>query len=426
MLRIHTWRSVVCTVLLLSVPVVSAQSADLDYAVVSPYGVRNEAGYAHRRVLVAWPRRPEWVTAEPDYTSAQPMYLTVALGPAGQCPVAMALDSSVGPDGERDLLYVDRDRNGDLREETPVQARTYRSDLLFPATPVLINWGSHRVVYHLSVSQYSGLRNRYYVRSSCHHVGTLSLNGTDHRIALVDNTGNGRCDDAATLPYKGDRLLVDLNGDGEWKGSQEYQSVGRFNLIGGQFYSVRPEPDGASVTVTEADTAYGWIRFSNPVASIWLCSDNGLFRFEAAKEKVEAEKEEVEAEKEEVEAEKEKIDRVRVPVGSYRISGVTLAEREDVDGNAWRLGAGTKEEKMVPCVVREGETSIMPLGPPLRIDVTATRGSGNQINLGAKVIGQAGEEYGTFRRNDKEAPKPSLKIIDRDGKVLGEPTLDYG
>ncbi|MBT4817671.1 MAG: hypothetical protein HON70_18340 [Lentisphaerae bacterium] len=399
--RVYACSSILVGVGLVSVYCAPVRAAELEYKILLSLSAFTEVGYLRGCTAIARPECPRAVVAEPRYISSAPLFLTVPIGPVEQGPVVMALDSSTTRDGDLDFLYVDRDRDGDLREEKPVIAVSQRGRQRFPMVHAFTYSGSRRSVYYFSIQHYGNGR-RYRIRSCSYRRGTLAIGGKKYRVAVADSNGNGLCNDQAASPHRGDRLLVDLNGDGKWKGTEECQDLGASNFVLGDFYSFAVSPDGVKMAVSRCDRPRGRIRFSNPVASILLCSENGVFGFKP-----------------------EGKDTIEVPTGSYRISSLSLAEQRDAAGNTWSFSAGTHEAKIVPCVVREEQTSLMPLGAPFRVALTASESSGS-LSVTAKITGQAGERYSSVVRNGKRGPGPNVVVTDPTGKTLTTLTLDYG
>ncbi|MBT4818863.1 MAG: hypothetical protein HON70_24355 [Lentisphaerae bacterium] len=377
-----------------------AGAADLDYAVIATLGVRSEVGYLGGRVTIPRTERPATLSSEPEYPSPRPLYLTVQLGNAERPAVVMALASSTGPDGQPDRLYVDRDRDGDLREEVPYEATRYGRTVQFAPVHVLTDHGSHHEVYHFAVVWYKRT-GRCEIRSCCYRVGSLAVGGKEYRVAVADANGNGLFNDRVTASEKGDALFIDLDGHGEWSNVTECQELGQYNRVKGVYYSFTVEPDGSRITVTKPEVQWGRIRFASPVRWIGLRSESGWFWF-SGKDR----------------------DGVDVPPGSYRLSNFTLAKRTDAAGNSWEAGGTGAKAKMAPCVVRVGEASRMELGPPFRLELTARQRYGS-LDIQGTITGQAGENYTSTERNGNELP-PTITINDPAGRALASATPEYG
>jgi len=346
------------------------EPTDLGYAVMSPFRPDRPVGDLDSRTLVATEGPAKKLKAEPDYKSSHPWYLAARLGRADDNVYVMALDFTSEGKPQPDLLYVDRDNDGDLREERPLRSVRYDRNGVFALAHVLLDHGGHRSIYHFSVRQGRSNR-RFRLSSCCYHVGMVRIAGKDYRVAVADRNGNGTYDDVATIPGEGDRLFVDRDGDGKWEGALERFGLGKCNWFGDEYYSFSVAWDGATVGVARSDLPCGSIQLSHRATSIWLCSENGCFWLSPRGGKV------------------------SVPVGSYRLSGLRLTEKDE-NGDTWSIAAETDETKMIPCVVREGQTSVMKLGPPLLGKVTGYPWLDN-VDFEMEVTGQAGEEYHTYR-----------------------------
>ena len=65
-------------------------------------------------------KKPEGITAEPKY-QRMPQYGSLSLGPDGKNkPFLVAIDKSTPASKNFDVLYIDRDRDGDLGEEKAI------------------------------------------------------------------------------------------------------------------------------------------------------------------------------------------------------------------------------------------------------------------------------------------------------------------
>ena len=370
----------------------------LDYAVFAPFRSTRDCGYPGSQTLVARAKPPVTLRTEPKYVLERPLYVTAKLG--GEQTFAMVLDSTLGVEDELDRLYVDRDGDGDLEEETPVPGIRRSGRAVFGPAYVLIDRGGTRSIYHFSLSRYGG--NRFTLSAACAATGEVVIGGRICGVVITDGNGNGLFNDAAELPRAGDRLMVDLDGDGAFSKDLERQDLGRANLIDGVFYTFDVAPDGSRVTVREPDMEFGWIKLTHPAEYIWICSEAGLFKFAAP----------------------DGLDMLRVPVSSYRLSGLRISRQDGED--KWVLSAGTDEKEMVPCVVRAGKVAVMPVGPPIRLVADVTPGGSSTVSINVRLLGQAGEGYSTCQKNGSKLPPPSVGVVDAAGEEVYSAAMEYG
>ena len=370
----------------------------LDYAVFAPFRSARDYGHPGSQMLVARSKPPAVLGSEPKYVLEKPLYVSAPLG--GDQTFAMALDSTSGREEELDLLYVDRDGDGDLSEETPVQGIRMNGRNVFGPAHVLIDRGGYRSIYHFNLSQYAG--HRLALSAACAATGEVVVGGKRRKVVVTDGNGNGLFNDAAELPRKGDRLLVDLDGDGAFKKGEELQDLGRANLVDGEFYTFGVAPDGSRVTVRKPDMGFGWIELTHPAEYVWVCSEAGLFKFWLS----------------------EGVRRLRVPASSYRLSGIRISMQDGED--KWVLSAGTDEAEMVPCVVKAGELAEMPVGPPIRVVAEATARGQGVVSIGVRQRGQAGEVYSSCQKNGARVPPPSITVTNAAGEKVHSAALEYG
>lgn len=376
-------------------------SAELGYGVLSPFRSRSPVGYLSYKQIVAQYQAPKPLRAEPDYKGREPLYIGARLGKGDDNLYVMALARSRDGIASPDLLYVDRDNDGDLREETPIRALRYDRRNVFGPAHVLLDCGAYRSIYHFKLRQRNYSVRRYYLHSCCYHVGTLRIGDKECKVAVADYTGNGTYDDVATLPRKGDKLFVDLNGDGKWKGSTECHDLGKYTRLTDEYYAFKVSWDGSTISVAKPNVPCGMLMLSHGAASIWLSSDNGLFRFTLNGG-----------------------ESMNVPAGRYLLSGLRLTEKDE-NGDTWSIAAGTDEDKMTPCIVREGLASLMKIGPPLQVKVTPETHF-DRVEFRLTVEGQAGERYYSYTKNKQRPPEPSFTVADASGKTLCRASLEYG
>ena len=112
------------------------------------------------------------------------------------------------------------------------------------------------------------------------------------------------------------------------------------------------------------------------------------------------------------------------PAGRYTPSWLTLAAGKG--NNTWRLQSTGPWGELAKIKVEKGETTVVKLGPPLKIK-PETRVSGRNISVGWAIFGRAGEEYkNVITMNGSLMPSPKVKIIDQDGNVLASGRFEYG
>ncbi len=227
--------------------------------------------------------KPASITREPSY-AFKPQYGVITLGNAKNSQIVVALDT----DGEttRPKLYVDANGNGDLTDDAPVTlvpaqaipttgtktvSLTTGENGLTAVVPVIARYDipgrGGAVPSSLSFTlQGSDLTyNREYAR-----VGTLNINGRAYRVALVDQTVNGKFNEFQHDDGDPARvtLMIDKNNDGRFDPKTEaFDAAKPFRLAGASYEVSAIDVRGLSLalrksgkntsTITAADLKVG-------------------------------------------------------------------------------------------------------------------------------------------------------------------------
>lgn len=200
------------------------------------------------------PTRPTAVTKEPIFAYA-PQYASLSLGNGKNNSIALALDT----DGitTRPRLYVDTTGTGDLR--TPISMTAVRgvgesSGKVVYSASVLVNArydvaGRGGIVPSMLTFTLRGTElsyNREYAR-----VGKLVVGSKSYRIALVDETIDGKFDD-----FKHDdgapkvSLYVDRQNKGTFDPKKDrFDAAKPVRLAGATFEVISIDPRGTSISL---------------------------------------------------------------------------------------------------------------------------------------------------------------------------------
>jgi hypothetical protein len=234
--------------------------------------------------------------------------------------------------------------------------------------------------------------------------GVVSFGGQQRLVAVVDADGNGLYNDAAKgAEPGGDRLLIDLNGDGQFDmrpTSDEVQPLGRFVLAGDRYWQIEVAPDGSSVTVELLHKPLGTIRAGPADYTLLLQGDEGVLRVRG------------------------KAGTVRAPAGKYHLTECVYRLREK-SGPIWEfIGQGPEGATVV--VPAGGEVKF-PLGPPLTPTIDVSPPEEGRITLLLNLAGGAGETYSLIRVNGTATPPvPKGRIVDASGRELAVLVFHYG
>ena len=109
---------------------------------------------------------------------------------------------------------------------------------------------------------------------------------------------------------------------------------------------------------------------------------------------------------------------------AYRPKQLSIAIKEN--GNTWRIDSRGPWGNLSQIEVKNDQTSVLKLGPPLLIKPKVHR-SGSRASIDFSIIGQAGERYGnSIMKNNRRVSAPKLKIVDETGTVLALGKFEYG
>ena len=77
--------------------------------------------------------------------------------------------------------------------------------------------------------------------------------------------------------------------------------------------------------------------------------------------------------------------------------------------------------------VTAGKDTAIVLGPPFKVQpkISGTAKTGSRISVSSKLLGAAGEVYGTVRPA-KSRRAPRVKIVDEKEAVLAQGSMSYG
>lgn len=110
--------------------------------------------------------------------------------------------------------------------------------------------------------------------------------------------------------------------------------------------------------------------------------------------------------------------------GVYRLKRLSLSMGQD--GRTWRVQSNGPWANLPRIRVKNSETTILKLGPPLVIKPTIRRDSVS-VHIEFEIFGQAGERYEKFALRDNSiVRKAGVKIVDEKGNILQAGKFRYG
>jgi hypothetical protein len=381
-----------------------------------------------------------------------------------------------------DRLYFDANHNGDLTDDKVIEAEKMPvmglpsgyARFQFPAVDVTIDADGTPVEYAFFLTgTINSTRDFSYasvqINSAAYREGDITLDGKTRHLVLLDFNSNGRFDDEITIskdtsgpggrlyPTQGDMLLVDPGQAGAGYSPYEVTSSGfqhyvsKLVNIDGKYYDLKIAPAGDKLTLTPSSLPLG--RITNPNARFngVIYGDNGFLKISGEKDKpialpvgqwkllsytIDVPAAPPEEAKSEDDKEKGKDD-------AKKAAGVQALARalEGILGGGSAPAASRFRPSIVtatatadykPVEVREGETVVMPFGPPytpkVTIDYMQPGGPAGQkmAQLGMTLVGSTGEVCSNMIVGGTRPGKPEFTIKDPDGKEVEKGSFEYG
>jgi hypothetical protein len=383
-------------------------------------------------------RSEERLSAEPRYRSKVPLYAALRFGKNGDTRYTIVLDESKGTGRGYDMLYADRNNNGDLTDDPRIMGRIIQRGSNstmgnFGPVELMVEYGDRTSPCYFFVEYYhygeqrlrrgaSDVQNfQLTLWTGGYYTGNVSFGASERQIAIVDFNCNGIFNESfntrsmgsgGRLYASGDYVLVDANDDGVFNAGytdgDEACPCAKYVQVDGRWYSLDISDHGGTVEIQEPDLELGTIEIAEQPSSgsLLLSSANGVLKVQAGQE-------------------------IQVPVGTYQVYNHSTSI-SDSSGN-WRYNAsGTTAGKKFQ--VTGGNAVAVGFGAPLVINVEMDsryrRGgrakAGSTVDLSLTISGQGGETYTSIMRDNGNPPAPTFKAIDEDGKEVAQGTFRYG
>jgi len=383
-------------------PAVSAEALNAVGMVYrSGPSVRNEIGAVRSQYLAAVPK-PTWLRQEPPYGSKEHRYFVWS---ANGRPRVLVLDESKGTGRGFDRLFVDRNGDGILALGEQVSGRRQQSMTVFGPVQVSLPFGKKVQAYHFLARCYAQDRRYPYVvlESACYYVGRLRLGGQSYKVALVDNNSNGAFNDFGRSPYEGDRLLIDLNGDGKFPtggpDNPESFPLSKLLQVQDRYLKLEVAPEGSRLKVSQPQLKFGQVRSKAGAFQITLSSADGLLRIKSAN------------------------GWARVPARKYTLLRAVLTQK-DRRGRRWELQSASSRTNPTVQVVADRATELK-LGGPLKARISA-HVSGRHVNFSLRLADAAGLDVSGITVDGRRPPAPRLRIKRSNGQEVGRYDFHYG
>ena len=330
--------------------------------------------------------------AMPEFKAGDPCFAwwTTPMAPQGK--VLLAFDRS-SKRGQYDLLYVDSNCSGSLRDKKPIRASTtYEGGAQFGPVKITLPGEDGPISYHLRFllqTQGASMRNLFAV-SACAYEGSVRIGGKGYHCMLVDYDCNGTFDDISGDFEKADLIRLGAND------KAVTYFAGKYVAVDGALYQPKPSRDGAYVEFEPAgDVAMVAVHARNAVTELSLGGENGLFHLADGAG--------------------------AVPAGRYKLYSWKI-ERRGADNGNWTLAAiGGRDEAIE---VTPGQEAAPDVGEPItcRLDVATQRGS---FQFSQSLCGRMDERI-SIERNGSMPDAPRLQVASKDGAFSKVYKFEYG
>jgi len=363
---------------------------------------------------------------EPKYQSRQPLYASVRLG-AKKDPFTLVLDNSKGEALGYDILYVDANRDGKITSEEKLIGAPKNQGMVFGPIKLVIDCGKEKCpqwflfilseyeVQTVNLGSQNGggkangrieVQRHLMVINAGYYQGEVTFGDQKRLLAVVDADGNGLYNDFSKgTNWDGDRLVIDLDGDGKLDGSyqsEKAQPLCRYVQAGDRFWQLDVAPDGSSVTVELLNKPLGTLQVGHADLHLLLSGDEGVLRVRS------------------------KDGTVRLPAGKYRLLQCNY-RLTDKNGRCWQFFLQADDGQGKSVEVHTAKAVTMPVGPPLVPKVKVTSEPGNELILNLELRGACGEHVSNVQvGNQERPPAPKAKIIDSAGRELAMLDFHYG
>lgn len=234
--------------------------------------------------------------------------------------------------------------------------------------------------------------------------GKVQAGADTYDAVLVDGNYDGLYDGRFDARGASDTLAIDLNKNGKLdvttRPGSELVPMPRFLKIKNAWYGVTPAADGSTVALAPAEPKMGTLSAASSEASLELVSDSGYYALSGKGP-------------------------WELPEGSYSARSVAVTGKGK-DGYTWKLASQGTTGKLASFDVKGGEATAFEAGAPVTLKAVPTRYAGS-VTVDFSMVGGAGEVYQSASLNNaRKVVMPSVKIVDRSGKVLSSGKFEAG
>ncbi len=365
------------------------------------------------------------VQKEPDYAMKQPLRAMARFGPQNY---PFALDAVGKKPKGFNRLYLDTNRNGDLTDDTPIDALGARGKVLpgagsiFPRIdlPLKIDGAEVKHPFHMQINHHGNPKSGLAIirfGTAAVRQGEICQGKRKIRIMLVDANSNGRFDDRVSVRNRGarlsvsqgDLLLVNPNPRSRRSGSgpmsRDSHLVSKTVCIGRHFYKMDVSPTGDQVKLQPTELTMGYVTNASPTYRATVYSDDyGALMIGGVKDQ-----------------------KIPMPEGRWKLADYTIDATAFTGGKRTTVMASFSDEAQEVSVSNDN-TVELPFGAPFRAVVTAgkPRPKDKKTPLHLSVVGKGGERCTRLYIKGKEPPEPRFEVRDKDGKVVYQGKFKWG
>ena len=356
------------------------------------------------------------VKTQPKYNAPLPFRGLAKLGSGKYC---FALDLAKSQSTGYDRLYFDKNGNGDLTDDKPIDASSVTTpspgmvQSQFPAVDVSLDVDGKTLDYAFIMNAICrrSATDAYATASLYAAVvreGSIAQGNKQTKLLLVDHNSNGRFDDTVTIqpsgtPAEGDLLLVNPNPKNNLSADatmgRDRNFVSKTVCLGKDFYRMEVTPSGESVKLTPTKLDLGNVSNSSPgYRTVLFCEDYGVLMLGGMKDQ-----------------------KIPLPTGEWKVLNYTIDT-----GGAGTSVTATFGDEPSSVTVEKAKTVKLPFGAPYHAVVTAHRTNASQVSLSLAISGVGGERCTSFYINKSRPPKPLFVVKDKDGKAVHQGSFEYG
>lgn len=381
-----------------------------------PLEGRDDIGYGNCQWLHPFEKPRETGLALPALKSAKPVFYGAVFGDSKDSTFTLLIDESGGTGSGYDTLYVDSNNDNRIDEKTERHSFEMGTRTSTPRTSIYVEFqicvggktAAHH--YHFKTFWYPARDHpdgkvHATLRNGSYYTGEAVIAGKRRKIALADLNSNGLFNDPEPSgSFSGERFFVDLADRGTRRpGDTQLESFpyGQYTEIAGDWYSIAATADGSRIEITPANPRFGRVAAPARITRAVLACATQSVSLDFSKPEN------------------------RAIVGTYSVREVTLRERSprgaarELRGGSW---SGGRE-----VTVREGKTTRLVAGPPLRVEIRPSPSEKVQtVDLGLVLIGSAGEIYEWNEKANEPAPPPGFEIRNPSGKTIAAGVFEYG